>query len=463
MTLDGSGSSDSEGDLPLRFTWTLGSSPVDSTAALENAGSATPSFTPDLAGEYTIGLVVTDSLGAASTLDTVTVVATNERPVADAGDDQTSHPGHSVTLDGSRSHDPDGDTPLTLSWEIVASPEGSTVRLSDPAAPLPSFTPDLLGEYRIRLTVADRLGSVSLPDEVVVSTLNSAPTADAGSDQVIIVRGATVQLDGRGSSDPDGDSLSFVWTMIEKPAGSTAALSNPASVTPTFVADLQGSYLLALVVRDSFGGTSEADLVTVSFENVPPVADAGNSRTLGVGETAFLDGSGSFDANGDPLTYRWSLVTMPEGSRAALDDPASIAPAFVPDRPGLYVINLIVNDGLLDSEPSSLTLTATASRQSALDVLREIMEICAALDPGAFKGKNGKDTLLNKLNAVIDLVDQGLYEEAREKLSHDLLGKLDGCANTGEAGPNDLVTDCDAQARLSPLVVEAIELLRQLL
>ena len=62
----------------------------------------------------------------------------------------------------------------------------------------------------------------SAPDSVVVSTVNSAPVARAGPDQAAPV-GDTIDLDGNGSSDADGDALSFDWQFISKPAGSAAA------------------------------------------------------------------------------------------------------------------------------------------------------------------------------------------------------------------------------------------------
>jgi len=91
---------------------------------------------------------------------------------------------------------------------------------------------------------------------------NNPPTADAGLNQTVPV-GALVNLDGSGSSDPDGDTLSFAWEIVSKPTGSTAALSDATSATPSFTADLKGEYRLKLTVSDGRGGT-DSDEVTIN-------------------------------------------------------------------------------------------------------------------------------------------------------------------------------------------------------
>jgi len=61
---------------------------------------------------------------------------------------------------------------------------------------------------------------------------------------------------------------------------------------------------------------------------------------------------------GNPLKYSWSFASLPPGSSAALDDPASATPKFIPDLPGPYVLSLVVNDGELDSQPATIMLMA---------------------------------------------------------------------------------------------------------
>ncbi len=73
----------------------------------------------------------------------------------------------------------------------------------------------------------------------MVTTGNSAPVAEAGPDQTV-APGATVQLDGGDSFDADSDTLGFRWSLTRMPKNSSAALDDPASLTPSFVADKAG-------------------------------------------------------------------------------------------------------------------------------------------------------------------------------------------------------------------------------
>ena len=165
----------------------------------------------------------------------------------------------------------------------------------------------------------------STPDSVVVTAYeagNDPPVADAGPDQSGLV-GDAVTLDGSGSSDADGDPITFSWVFVSRPAGSIAAFDDTNAVNPSFVIDLSGDYVAELVVSDGLDD-SLPDQVVVSTDNTPPVADAGPDQTAFVGDTVTLDGSGSSDVDGDPLTFSWSL-TIPAGSRRQSVDPSRSA------------------------------------------------------------------------------------------------------------------------------------------
>jgi len=105
----------------------------------------------------------------------------NHPPVANAGQDRDVTVGSLVTLDGRNSYDPDGDL-ISYKWAINP-PSGSNANLNNPTSVMPTFTPDVPGEYRISLIVNDGQAD-SIPDEVIIiATMpNVAPTAYAGPD-----------------------------------------------------------------------------------------------------------------------------------------------------------------------------------------------------------------------------------------------------------------------------------------
>lgn len=189
---------------------------------------------------------------------------------------------------------------------------------------------------------------------------NPAPTANAGTPQTVNA-GATVGLNGAASTDPNGDPLTYAWTFSQRPVGSTTVLVNSGTATPTFVADVAGTYILVLVVSD--GNTTSAPsavTVTVAPSNAP-VANAGLDRNVLVGTQVRLNGVGSSDVNRDALTYAWTLTTRPAGSAAALTDATTALPTFVADVAGAYVATLVVSDGGLTSQADTVTITAGAS------------------------------------------------------------------------------------------------------
>src|SRR6185436_8771563 len=142
-----------------------------------------------------------------------------------------------------------------------------------------------------------------------------------------------------------------------RPAGSSAVLSNPNIVNPTFVADLPGTYIAQLVVNDGLVN-SPSDTVTITTANLLPIANAGPDQSnIALNATVALDGSASSDPEGTPVTYAWTFVLRPSGSTAVLINPTSAAPTFVADQPGRYRIQLIVRDGLADSAPDTVDIT----------------------------------------------------------------------------------------------------------
>ncbi len=100
-------------------------------------------------------------------------------------------------------------------------------------------------------------------------TTYTYPIADAGNDASIEIDGV-VPLDGSGSSDVDGDTLTYEWRILGRPPGSIAELSDETDIAPTFTADTAGEYVLELTVNDGTETSTDTMIVTVVEVDPPP-------------------------------------------------------------------------------------------------------------------------------------------------------------------------------------------------
>ena len=188
----------------------------------------------------------------------------NQAPTADAGGDLTgASTTEEVALDGSASFDPE-DQELTFSWAVESAPAGSNAPLLNAGQQHAILVPDVEGTFYLRLVVSDGYKD-SEPDIVQVVVDNSAPLATAGDDRFSRTNCGGVTLDATDSTDPDGDSMQYQWTLAQKPAGSGAFIDDPSGVVTFFVPDVAGLYRVELRVSDG-RVTSPADSFNVTVE-----------------------------------------------------------------------------------------------------------------------------------------------------------------------------------------------------
>ena len=343
VTLDGSSSSDPDGDA-LTYSW---------SGSFGTVSGATPTVSLSV-GTHTITLTVDDSISGTSTDDVIITVLEplNQPPVANAGTDQSFDcvvGSVDVTFDGSGSSDPDGDV-LTYSWSgsfgtvtgvnasvslrdgthiitltvadgnaATSSDELTVSIVTDNTAPvitllgdnpvvIPRFiafgdpganvtdecdaSPSLtiigtvnmntIGTYELTYTATDA-ANLSASVTRVVEVVNLDPIASAGDDQAFdcIAETADVTLDGSGSSDPDGDTLTYTWSG---PFGTVEGMSAIVSLG-------NGTHSVTLTVDDGFGGTSsdEMTVMVVLDETAPVITLAGDNPMDVVAGYEFTD------------------------------------------------------------------------------------------------------------------------------------------------------------------------------
>ncbi len=293
---------------------------------------------------------------------------------------------------------------------------------------------------------------------------NERPTAVAG-DPIAIHAGETVLLNGSESFDDNDASqdLIYAWTLIP-PAGSTAVLANADTAEPSFIADLPGTYVASLVVTDTQGLSSEPDTLTVSSLNLAPIAVASEDSGAFVGDLVLLDGTGSCDPDGDPLTYCWSITQAPDGSTATLDNPTSAMPSLTPDLPGVYSVQLVVNDGFDDSLPDVVIICVITAEDFAEINTVAALNIVSDLPASSVTTKGNQKALGNFLTQVIGALQLGDTAEAINKLNK-ALSRTDGCVLQGEPDGNgpgrDWITNCVHQALVYDLLWQALDALTE--
>ncbi len=392
VALDGSGSSDPAG-MPVSYRWTQSAGPA---VALSDAASARPTFTAPTvaagqpAASLSFSLVVTSQNGTSDpAAETVTVnppaPAAVLPPVANAGADRTVDSGATVALDGSASTDPAG-LPLLFQWVQVA---GSAVALSGGATAHPSFAAPAVASGQPAAVLAFSLvvtstGGTSVPATVSITVLPGAgpppppppvlpPLASAGPDQAV-ASGATVTLDGSGSSDPAASPLSYAWSQS---AGPPVTLAGAATVHPSFVAPVLGAGQAPVVLGFSLvvtgaGGASAPATVSVTVSAPPaanpaPIADAGAAQAVASGASVTLDGSRSADPDGQAISFAWSQLS---GPTVALSSTVAARPVFTAPAvasgspPATLVFALVVADASAASAPATVTVTVNPAGAS---------------------------------------------------------------------------------------------------
>jgi hypothetical protein len=138
---------------------------------------------------------------------------------------------------------------VNYSWTLQSKPAGSNVTLATSNAATLKFTPDVGGNYVVRLRVSDAAGA-SAEQDLSIAITNHAPVAVLDKAALTVLAGGRIAVSGGLSYDEDGDALSYSWTLESKPNNSTVALSAPAVADLNFTPDLPGTYSLLLKVTD---------------------------------------------------------------------------------------------------------------------------------------------------------------------------------------------------------------------
>ena len=274
VQLDGTLSSDAEtADEDLTYSWSL-TTPSGSSSTIARPTADMTSFVPDMAGTYTVTLVVNDGFQDSAAKTKTVTVADNMPPTADAGMPQTlTLPASgmiTIMLDATGSDDPDGDnSKLKYDWKVTTRPPGASQIITGGFFDaMTSYDATIAGTYVFEVKVTDELGATDTATVTVIvnpTTVNPPPMVDADFTPKPPVLSMPVTLDA-GATDP-GDTLTYVWTLTTPP-GSTATLDDPMSATPKFTPDVAGDYSAEVTVTDT-ANPGVTDTVAISVAAAP--------------------------------------------------------------------------------------------------------------------------------------------------------------------------------------------------
>lgn len=255
-----------------------------------------------------------------------------------------------------------------------------------------------------------------------------------------------IQLDSSGSSDPDGDALSYQWTIKSQPAGGNGTFTDETIPDPVFLTTIPGEFEIELAVTDP-SGASGYDSVTLSLTNTPPTPAAEVSLSSpAVGEAVELSGLASSDPNGQPLTYTWKLERAPAGSDVPVELNGAVQTVSF-DLGGEYSFSLTVSDGV--EEVVTYPAPFNVSKYSIRPLSQPFRYM--AVQPGG-------GTMVTAWNATLVTYDANGGELGRVQLpqtARSVSVSPDG--TLAIAGHADAVTfiDLDAQEILATYVVNA--------
>jgi PKD domain len=376
VVLNGTASDPDPGD-KLSYSW---KQMAGHAVKLSSSNTTNPSFTaPSVSSDTNLKFAFTakDDKRATSitpAIIAITVKHINRPPVANAGTNQTVNTGHFVTLNGSKSKDPDG-TIISYLWKQIGGP---IVTLNAANTPIARFTaPKNISsdtDMIFGLTVIDNknasnTASVKVTDKYVPPP-NQPPVANAGTNQTVNT-GHFVTLNGSKSKDPDGTIISYLWKQIGGPIVTLNAANTPiARFTAPKNISSDTDMIFGLTVIDNKNASNTASVkVTDKYvppPNQPPVANAGQNMTVTSGATVFLNGSGSHDPDGNVTFYSWKQAAGPIVllGGAHRDSKTFTAPSVLSNTSLIFSL-IVTDDKGVSSTPANVAITVKPRQPTA--------------------------------------------------------------------------------------------------
>lgn len=187
----------------------------------------------------------------------------------------------------------------------------------------------------------------------------SAPLADAGIGEIVRIS-SPITLDGSASVDPDGSIATYQWRLLSAPAGSMAAIADASLPVTMLTPDVAGDYELELEVTDDAGNRDQSR-VSYRVLLLPLTVEAGADLAIQWRKRTQLTGQLLNAEDPDQPVLTWSFVSKPARSTTVLENPSTLAPSFVADAVGTYVVQLVATTSA-HASTDTVTVVVTAKQ-----------------------------------------------------------------------------------------------------
>ncbi|NXT82977.1 K319L protein, partial [Zapornia atra] len=328
------------------YEWELITHPKDYSGEMEGKHSQTLKLSKLTVGLYEFKVVVDGENARGEGYVNVTVnpkPRVNQPPVAIVSPQfqEISLPTISTVIDGSQSTD--DDKIVSYHWEELKGPLREEKVSSDTA--ILTLTNLVPGNYTFSLTVVDSDGASNstTANLTVNKAVDYPPVANAGPNQVITLPQNSITLYGNQSTD-DHSIVSYEWLLSPNSKGKVMEMQGVRTPVLQLSAMQEGDYTYQLIVTDSAGhqSTAEVTVIVQPENNKPPKADAGPDKelTLPVDSTT-LDGSKSSDDQ-KIVSFFWEKTRGPDGVK--VENANSSIATVTGLQVGTYEFTLTVKD-----------------------------------------------------------------------------------------------------------------------